>query len=886
MAFAYFDRVKETTTTTGTGAIALAGAVAGFQAFNARYANGDTTHYCIFHASSGAWEVGLGTWVTGNQLQRTAVLASSNANALVNFAAGTKDVFVVYPAGLPSSQAAAVFTVVDAAARDAIPAALLRTGSIVRLLSTGLFYSWNGSWSVYNGFGAGLAAGSAGGQSLIWNGSSWVAGATDLADPDAITGKLPFGNLADGTGLSVFGRASNTTGSMAPIVGVDGQALRVSGTTLGFGTLATAAYADASVTLAKLANGTALSVLARGVNSTGPYADVISSADGQVFRRAAGVLGWGAVDLSDPDAVTGTLPFTNIATLAGLSVLGRSANTTGAMAAITGTDGQALRVSGTTLGFGTLVTAAYADSSVTLAKLANATALSVLGRSANSAGVYADIAATADGQVFRRASGTLGWGAVDLSDPDAVTGTLPFTNITSGTGLSVFGRSANTTGAMASIVGTDGQVLRVSGTTLGFGHSLGDGATNFTYNALTHIFQVGGTTVFDVDNNSFDLGSGITSIRFAAAAVNPVIIQLPDSTAGVTGDNLIFQAQSVTGTGSTVGGLAGFRGGDSTNGTGGPLAFRSGIGASSILAGGVTFGIGNTTFFSFPGTVVPSTSGILRTHHNSQVITGRDSGNAADRNGVRWGVVTDTWSFGDSAVATNLLGSSVQIGDSTTCVEVVDLGSGREVVALLFGSTISTTQMPANTGDRVLFWADATTGPTTGFPTSGGIAWGDTNFGLQWKGKNGVETTLAPHGDSGNTTKRRFIDWKSRPVLSSIAAVGAGGTTTCASFDATNFNGTTLTNATLAAKARFVTRDASGGYAMVAEVLAYVDVLAGSVTVGPLPDTYASYSSNGSCVTVVIDVSGTTVRLRLTAISAASVPVPVWAFFEVTGYER
>src|SRR6185436_6212020 len=93
------DRVKETTTTTGTGDITLAGAVSQFRAFSDVAANGDRIHYAIVGQSGTEWEVGLGTWVAGNTLQRTNVMASSNAGALVNFAAGTKDVFGDFPAG-------------------------------------------------------------------------------------------------------------------------------------------------------------------------------------------------------------------------------------------------------------------------------------------------------------------------------------------------------------------------------------------------------------------------------------------------------------------------------------------------------------------------------------------------------------------------------------------------------------------------------------------------------------------------------------------------------------------------------------------------------------------------------------------------------------------
>jgi len=89
------DRVKETTTTTGTGTVALAGAVTGFRAFSAVMANNDTTLYAIVAQTPGQWEVGLGTWLTGNSLARTTPIAGSAATP-VNFSAGTKDVFQTF----------------------------------------------------------------------------------------------------------------------------------------------------------------------------------------------------------------------------------------------------------------------------------------------------------------------------------------------------------------------------------------------------------------------------------------------------------------------------------------------------------------------------------------------------------------------------------------------------------------------------------------------------------------------------------------------------------------------------------------------------------------------------------------------------------------------
>jgi hypothetical protein len=97
MALVVRDRVKTTTTTTGTGTITLGAAALGFQGFSA-IGDGNSTYYTITDTSTGDWEVGLGTYTaSGTTLSRTTVLDSSNGGSLVNFAAGAKDVFVVYP---------------------------------------------------------------------------------------------------------------------------------------------------------------------------------------------------------------------------------------------------------------------------------------------------------------------------------------------------------------------------------------------------------------------------------------------------------------------------------------------------------------------------------------------------------------------------------------------------------------------------------------------------------------------------------------------------------------------------------------------------------------------------------------------------------------------
>jgi hypothetical protein len=93
------DRVKETSTTAGTGTLTLAGASAGFQSF-AVIGDGNTTYYTIVDSVANTWEVGIGTYTaSGTTLARNTVLSnSSGTTTQINFAGNSKDVFVTYPA--------------------------------------------------------------------------------------------------------------------------------------------------------------------------------------------------------------------------------------------------------------------------------------------------------------------------------------------------------------------------------------------------------------------------------------------------------------------------------------------------------------------------------------------------------------------------------------------------------------------------------------------------------------------------------------------------------------------------------------------------------------------------------------------------------------------
>ena len=128
MALEIHDRVKETTTTTGTGTYTLAGAVTGFETFTANLDNGDTTYYCCTDNTD--FEIGIGTFTSsGTTLARTTILASSNSNSAVNWSSGTRTIFMTYPADK------AVFE--DASGHVSIPHDLFVAGGLIDLKNDG-----------------------------------------------------------------------------------------------------------------------------------------------------------------------------------------------------------------------------------------------------------------------------------------------------------------------------------------------------------------------------------------------------------------------------------------------------------------------------------------------------------------------------------------------------------------------------------------------------------------------------------------------------------------------------------------------------------------------------------------------------------------------------
>lgn len=136
MALVIADRVQETTTTTGTGTITLAGAVSGFQSF-AAIGNSNTTYYTIAHSTLAEWEVGIGTYTSsGTTLSRTTILSSSNSGSAVNFSAGTKNVFCTLPASRTMEKDASNIFTLDAGTTT-VPPLAFQSGTNLTSASAG-----------------------------------------------------------------------------------------------------------------------------------------------------------------------------------------------------------------------------------------------------------------------------------------------------------------------------------------------------------------------------------------------------------------------------------------------------------------------------------------------------------------------------------------------------------------------------------------------------------------------------------------------------------------------------------------------------------------------------------------------------------------------------
>jgi hypothetical protein len=205
MALVVKDRVRETSTTAGTGALTLNGAVSGFQSFSV-IGDGNTTYYTIVDAGTGAWEVGIGIYTSATtSLSRDTVLESSNSGSLVNFGSNLKDVFVTYPAER------SIYT--DAAGTAITPA----TASVLGVASGG-----TGQSTYTNGQ---LLIGNTTGNTLA---KSTLTAGTGISITNG-TGSITVAATNNG---DVVGPASSTDNAIARFDSTTGKIIQNSGVTI------------------------------------------------------------------------------------------------------------------------------------------------------------------------------------------------------------------------------------------------------------------------------------------------------------------------------------------------------------------------------------------------------------------------------------------------------------------------------------------------------------------------------------------------------------------------------------------------------------------------------------------------------------------------------
>jgi len=424
MAMVFADRVKETTTTTGTGTLDLGGAAVGFQSFVAGIGNTNECSYCITDGTY--WEVGEGTVTDASPdtLSRDTILASSNSDAAVNWTSGTKDVFVVYPAGVvavtsyTNSTNNRILTSVDSTTVNG-EANLTFDGSVLaatgNITATGTVEPAGDTAASDN-----AAIGYTSAEGLILTGQGSTNDVTIKNDADAEV----MGVLTGTTTAAFTGQVTGTgfTGTLDGILG-SGTPAAATVTTIDASGVATATTFEPDGDTAAGDNAAIGYTSAEGLILTGQG----STNDVTIKNDADGTV------ISIP---TGT---TNVTIAGDLTISGddltMATNTSGAALIADGTNFNPVVISGdvsintsgvAAIGSAVIVEADIADNAVTLAKMASGTDGNII--SYDASGNPVAIATGNDGQVltstgagsppaFENAAGGGAWNLLETQNP-------------------------------------------------------------------------------------------------------------------------------------------------------------------------------------------------------------------------------------------------------------------------------------------------------------------------------------------------------------------------------------------------------------------------------------------------------------------------------------
>ncbi len=545
MALVLQDRVKETTTTTGTGTFTLNGTSTGFVPFSV-IGNGNETYYTAVDNTTGEWEVGIGTYNVGT-LTRDTVLASSNGGAKVPFVAGNKDVFVAYPAEkavtLDTPQTLTGKTLVSADLGT--PLAAILTNATGLPLSTGV----TGTLPVGNG--------GTGATSLT--GYVKASGTAAFAAVATIPGSDVSGNIS--------GNAANVTGVVAVANGgtavtsapANGQLLIGNGTgytlatlTAGTGVSITNGAGTITINAPEVGTVTAVTATAPLASSGGNTPDI--SLTGTVGVANGGT---GAATLTGYVKASATAAFTAVAQIPNtdISGLGTMSTQNANNVAITGGAIDGTTVGATTPGSGAFTTLVAAGASITSANVGTAVVttgsvgnLTVTGASVASANV--GVALITTGTVSNLTATAASIASANVGTAVITTGSVG--NLTA-TGASIasanVGTAVITTGTVTTLTATGASIasanVGVALVTTGTVTSLtATGASVASANVGVALITTGTVTNLTATGASIASANVGTAVVTGLTATNASIASANAGTAVVT--NLTVTGASIT----------------------------------------------------------------------------------------------------------------------------------------------------------------------------------------------------------------------------------------------------------------------------------------------------------------------------------------------------